>query len=112
MSDLSTIREALDRAAPLIARSCACWSDVECEACELLRAIREFTATTPDPDTSTSSPSSPRVDVTRALTAAVRAADQTHIQTGGSSRHYVRECLMPALEEHGLQVCPVEADHV
>lgn len=39
-----------------------------------------------------------------AVTAAVREADLDFESTGGSSRHYVRECLLPALERAGLSI--------
>jgi hypothetical protein len=39
-----------------------------------------------------------------ALTRALRAADQTFEKVGGSSRHFVADCLMPALEAEGLLV--------
>lgn len=37
-----------------------------------------------------------------AITRAVRTADVDFESVGGSSRHYVRECLLPALECEGL----------
>lgn len=49
-------------------------------------------------------------DLISDLTAAVREADETHERTGGGSRHWVRECLVPALEERGLKVGPVPLD--
>jgi len=39
-----------------------------------------------------------------AITAAVRAADLAFESSGGSSRHYVRECLIPHLEAAGLVI--------
>ena len=38
------------------------------------------------------------------ITAAVRAADLDFESVGGSSRHYVRECLIPHLEAVGLVI--------
>jgi hypothetical protein len=40
----------------------------------------------------------------RTITRAVRAADEAFETVGGSSRHWVRECLLPALEDEGLEV--------
>lgn len=42
------------------------------------------------------------------LVAAIRAADRHHLRVGGSSRHYVRECLIPAMEGLGLRLYRVE----
>lgn len=39
-----------------------------------------------------------------AITAAIRAADVAFESTGGSSRHYVRECLLPEFESRALRV--------
>lgn len=38
------------------------------------------------------------------LTSAVREADQLHQAVGGGTRHWIRECFLPALERHGLAV--------
>jgi hypothetical protein len=38
------------------------------------------------------------------LTAAVWQADLDFERVGGSSRHYVRDCLLPALEAAKLKV--------
>ena len=43
-------------------------------------------------------------DLEARLTAAVREADVQFEKVGGSSRHYVRECLLPALTEAKLMV--------
>lgn len=43
------------------------------------------------------------------LTKAVRAADLDFESVGGSSRHYVRECLMPALDAEGLMITDTDA---
>jgi hypothetical protein len=40
----------------------------------------------------------------RLVTRAVREADREFQQSGGSSRHWVRECFLPCLEEEGLAV--------
>jgi hypothetical protein len=42
------------------------------------------------------------------LTEAMRAADQAFERVGGSTRHHVRDCLMPELERMGLTI--VRAD--
>jgi hypothetical protein len=38
------------------------------------------------------------------ITAVVREADQDFERVGGSSRHWVRECLLPRLEAAGLRI--------
>ena len=43
-------------------------------------------------------------EVSRRLTEAVRVADQHFESVGGSSRHYVVDCLGPALIDAGLAV--------
>lgn len=43
-------------------------------------------------------------DIARQLTQAVRNADRNFEKVGGSSRHYVHDCLLPALAEQGLEV--------
>ena len=40
----------------------------------------------------------------RAITSAVREADIAFKHVGGSSRHWVNECFLPALEEKGLEI--------
>ena len=42
--------------------------------------------------------------IERRLTAAVREADQAFERVGGSTRHYVNDCLLPMLEAAGLSV--------
>lgn len=37
-----------------------------------------------------------------AFTRAVRIADETFERVGGSSRHWIRDCFQPALEDEGL----------
>lgn len=44
------------------------------------------------------------VDLLARITKAVRCADRKFEQVGGSSRHWVRECLLPELEAEGLAV--------
>ncbi len=44
------------------------------------------------------------LDIERRLTAAVREADLHFEKVGGSSRHYVRDYLLPALAEAKLKV--------
>jgi hypothetical protein len=38
------------------------------------------------------------------ITRAVRSADEHFKDVGGSTRHWVRECLLAALEEEGLEI--------
>jgi hypothetical protein len=38
------------------------------------------------------------------LIRAVRDADLTHQKTGGGTNHYVRDCLLPSLDDEGLIV--------
>ena len=38
------------------------------------------------------------------ITAAVRKADKDFERVGGSSRHWVRDCFLPRLEEAGLEI--------
>lgn len=46
----------------------------------------------------------PPSDLEAKLTAAVREADLLFEKVGGSSRHYVRECLMPVLTTYKLRL--------
>jgi len=39
------------------------------------------------------------------LTAAMREADRAFEKFGGSTRHHVRDCLLPELEKMGLVLC-------
>jgi hypothetical protein len=41
-------------------------------------------------------------DLLREFTAAMRAADECFERVGGSTRHYVRDCLWPELQKRGL----------
>jgi hypothetical protein len=38
------------------------------------------------------------------MTAAMREADKAFETVGGSTRHHVRECLLPILSDHGLRL--------
>jgi hypothetical protein len=38
------------------------------------------------------------------ITRAVRVADEQFEESGGSSRHWVRECFLPCLEAEGLEI--------
>ncbi len=40
-------------------------------------------------------------EIVRAITAIVREADEVFQRVGGSSRHWVRDCFLPALSQHG-----------
>ena len=50
-----------------------------------------------------------QAEIDDALTAALREADLAFEKAGGSTRHYVRECLHPALAARGLTVVPCTA---
>lgn len=43
-------------------------------------------------------------ELVRRMTAAMREADAAFERLGGSTRHHVRECLLPVLEKHGLKL--------
>lgn len=43
-------------------------------------------------------------DVFDRLTLAMRDADEAHQRSGGGTRHYLRECFLPSLREHGLHI--------
>jgi len=43
-------------------------------------------------------------ELVRRMTAAMREADKHFERVGGSTRHHVRDCLLPILENHGLQL--------
>lgn len=47
-------------------------------------------------------------ELIRRVTAAVRQADAQFEHAGGSSRHWVRECLFPCLDEAGLRIVAEE----
>lgn len=40
----------------------------------------------------------------RALTKAIRAADEAHQKSGGGTRHWLRECFFPYIEEAGFRI--------
>lgn len=42
------------------------------------------------------------------ITKVVRAADEEFKDVGGSTRHWVRDCLLPGLEEAGLRIVDIE----
>lgn len=42
------------------------------------------------------------------LTAAIREADMKFDHVGGATRHYVRDCLLPALAKQGLRITDVQ----
>lgn len=43
-------------------------------------------------------------DVEKRFTVAMRRADAAFEKVGGTTRHYVRDCLPPALESEGLAI--------
>lgn len=43
-------------------------------------------------------------ELVRRMTSAMRSADKAFESVGGGTRHHVRECLLPILEEHGLRL--------
>ena len=43
-------------------------------------------------------------ELVRRMTAAMREADETFERVGGSTRHHVRDCLLPILAKHGLEL--------
>lgn len=45
------------------------------------------------------------------ITRAVRAADEAFEKSGGSSRDWVRECFLPALENECLEIVNVPEGH-
>ena len=42
--------------------------------------------------------------IVRRMTAAMREADAAFAKGGGTTRHYVRECVLPVLRKHGLLI--------
>ena len=50
-----------------------------------------------------------RTEILKAITRAVRKADEGFKTTGGSSRHWVCEQFLPCLEEGGLTIMPTAA---
>ena len=47
--------------------------------------------------------------IERRLTAAMREADSVFQRVGGSTRHHVRDCLLPILGKHGLAITALAA---
>ena len=47
-------------------------------------------------------------EIVQKVTKAVRLADISFEQVGGSSRHWVRDCFLPALEDEGLCIVEVK----
>lgn len=41
-------------------------------------------------------------DLINRMTAAMREADETFQRVGGSTRHHIRDCLLPILSKHQL----------
>jgi hypothetical protein len=48
-------------------------------------------------------------ELIRRLTAAMREADATFERVGGSTRHHVRDCLLPILGKHRLALTLTKA---
>lgn len=48
--------------------------------------------------------------VVNQVTAVVREADRAFERSGGSSRHWVRDCFLPRLNESGLCVAPIGSE--
>lgn len=48
-------------------------------------------------------------ELVRRLTAAMREADEAFERVGGSTRHHVRDCLLPILAKHGLELQLVDS---
>ena len=49
--------------------------------------------------------------VVRRVTSAVRRADDDFERSGGSSRHWVVECFLPALSDFGIDVVLAAQDN-
>ncbi len=49
---------------------------------------------------------SEEADIVRLVTAVIRDADEMFVKSGGSSRHWVRECFLPKLNGAGLFIQP------
>lgn len=49
--------------------------------------------------------------ITNIVTEAVRKADKIFRNVGGSTRHWVRDCFIPTLEESGLCIRPKQEPH-
>jgi hypothetical protein len=50
-------------------------------------------------------------ELLRRMTAAMREADETFERVGGSTRHHVRDCLLPVLKKHGLELTLLSDEH-
>ena len=46
-------------------------------------------------------------NLVKEITVVVRQADSDFEKIGGSSKHWVRDCFLPLLEEAGLTVCRI-----
>ena len=54
----------------------------------------------------------PDDECVRRLTAAMREADAIHRRVGGGTRHYVRDCLLPILDRHGITIAAAPSQPV
>lgn len=52
------------------------------------------------------------IEIEKRLTSAMREADRAFETVGGSTRHYVRDCLLPCLTKHQLvlSIAPSEPE--
>lgn len=50
------------------------------------------------------SPCSEENELATRMTAAMRDADERFMRSGGTTRHHVRDFLLPVLERHGLRL--------
>lgn len=82
-----------------------------CSACHNLFTLFRPEPLDPAPPPSPASAGWTEDDTVRALTAAMREADEAFDRVGGSTRHHVRDCLLPVLEKRGIAVVPVTAPH-
>jgi len=44
------------------------------------------------------------IEILRRMTIAMRQADRSFEHSGGSTRHYLRDCLLPMLSYHGIDL--------
>jgi hypothetical protein len=49
-------------------------------------------------------------DILERMTAAMREADAAYQDSGGGTRHYLRECLFPILQKHGIALAAVKEE--
>jgi hypothetical protein len=49
-------------------------------------------------------------EIVRRMIAAMREADAIFERVGGSTRHHVRDCLLPVLEKRGLRLMIIPND--